>query len=111
MHAWTMGVGCHALLQGIEHVSLTYPELASEFFTTSATWETQAPTVGTNTPPALPLWRKEEKCLRASFVLIRFYFCKKCFTSKLPARSPSWGFVICLIWNAEPIQGVSWNER
>ena len=38
---------------GIEPVSLTSPELASEFLTTSATWETQAPTVGTNTPPAL----------------------------------------------------------
>ena len=32
---------------GLEPVSLTSPELASEFLTTSATWETQAPTVGT----------------------------------------------------------------
>ena len=38
---------------GIEPASLRSPELASEFFITSATWETQAPTVGTNTPPAL----------------------------------------------------------
>ena len=40
------GVGCHALLQGFfltqrlnPHLSLTFPALASGFFTTGATWE------------------------------------------------------------------------
>jgi len=42
------GVGCHAFLQGIfptqgiEPVSLMSPALASSFFTTSTTWETQS---------------------------------------------------------------------
>ena len=31
------GVGCHALLQGIEPTSLMSPALAGRFFTTSAT--------------------------------------------------------------------------
>ena len=33
------GVGCHALLPGIEPASLTSPALAGGFFTTSTTWE------------------------------------------------------------------------
>jgi len=32
------GVGCHALLQGIEPMSLMSPALAGRFFTTSATF-------------------------------------------------------------------------
>ena len=40
------GVDCHFLLQGlfltgIEQVTLTFPALAGEFFTISATWEAQ----------------------------------------------------------------------
>ena len=38
---------------GIKPASHTSPELAREFITTSATWETQALAVGTNTPPTL----------------------------------------------------------
>lgn len=44
------------------------------------------------------LWRKEKRCSRPAL----FYFCKKMFYQQITARSPSWGFVICLIRNVEP---------